>query len=73
MKNLVLTLHEPEKWSDSSLHLSQNFLLLTIFLCLFSNSTILCGFSLRFIKQVLAQYLGGIFCESQAVNPDHEL
>ena len=61
---------EVEWFIPSSL---SEFLLLTIFLCLFSNSTILCGFSLRFIKQVLAQYLGGIFCESQAVNPDHEL
>ena len=29
-------------------------------------------FSLRFIKQILAKYLGSIFCGSQVVNPEHE-
>ena len=33
---------------------------------------ILCDFSLRFIKQILVKILGGIFCESQVVNPEHE-
>ena len=45
---------------------------ITTFLCLFSNFMILCDFSLRFIKQILPKCLGGIFCESQVANPEHE-
>ena len=45
---------------------------ITTFLCLFSNSMMLYDFSLRFIKQILAKYLGSIFFESQVVKLEHE-